>query len=99
MGQDNQELQKNLEAKLNDLVASQQRYDQLEDSMQRQKLEQDQIAKELRQERDAAQQQLSDFVNQTKFEKESIEGKLQHQLNQTLATLDKREDENEALQA
>ena len=48
MGQDNQELQKNLEAKLNDLVASQQRYDQLEDSMQRQKLEQDQIAKELR---------------------------------------------------
>ena len=66
--------------------------------MDRHKSESDQIQSELRQERDAAQQQLSDFINQTKFEKESLEGRLQHQLNQTLAQLNQREDECEAMQ-
>ena len=32
----------------------------------------------LRQERDQAQAQLSEFINQHQFEKESLEGKLQH---------------------
>lgn len=41
--------------------------------------------KDLRAERDTAQQQLADFVNKTSYEKESLEGRLQHQVNQTLA--------------
>ena len=66
---------------------------QLED----QRTQSDKVQAELRSERDNAQQQLSDFVNQNKFEKESLEGKLQKQVNATLDQLNKKEDENEAL--
>lgn len=38
------------------------------------------------------------MINQTKFEKESLEGRLQSQLNQTLEQLNAREDECETLQ-
>ena len=62
------------------------------------KTQSEKLCSDLRNERDKAQQQLSDFVNQNKFEKESQEAKLQKQLNTTLDQLNKKEDENEALQ-
>lgn len=82
-----------LEEKVNQTAQLEERNSSLEDQRVALKQEMDAAMEGLRQERDQAQAQLGEFVNQHQFEKESLEGKLQHQLNQTMAQLDAREDE------
>ncbi|CDW85154.1 UNKNOWN [Stylonychia lemnae] len=71
---------------------------QLNRHSQEQISKKDQQIKELISEKEKLQNQVKEMVNQTTFEKQSLEGKLQQQLNETMSQLQDKEKQNHDLQ-